>query len=215
MDINTNFKIYNYNLPVRPCKSVNFCGNIPVETIKHYNIGMMADGFIGKIRVLAADKTVAFLNVFKRGEGWNLENYRIKDDFDNVIGEMKIKINKYNDYNRYEYKSDPSHVFVDEIRNCSKPGTPYHNPSLKEFKHIGARLLQIAQRRSDECNCSGNIKLISKNESKLWYKNIIGMREEFPPVSGLNKFKRMIRNPNQMYLPPESKEPLSRLYGGL
>ena len=215
MNINTNLKTYNLNTPIKTNCGLSFYGNLPVETIKHYNLGIMADGFIGKVKVLTADKVEAFLNVFKRSIAFGEENYRLIDDMDNIIGEMNIKINKYNDYDRLTYPSDPSHIFVDELRNYSRPATPYHNPNLDEFKHIGVRLMQIAQRRSDECRCAGNIKLVSKNESKLWYKNIIGMREEFPEIPGQSKFMKMLHNPNVMYLPPENKEPLSRLYGGL
>ena len=73
-------------------------------------------------------------------------------------------------------------------------------------------MLQIAQRRSDESMCQGNIKLVSKGESLDWYKNVIGMRQEFPSIPGM-RFN--IHNPNQLYLPPENKEPLSKLQGGL
>ena len=82
----------------------------------------------------------------------------------------------------------------------------------KNYTHIGTRLLQIAQRRSDEALCNGNIKLISVNEALEWYKNVIGMRQEYPPMPGA---RMQIHNPNILYLPPENKEALSRLQGGL
>ena len=98
------------------------------------------------------------------------------------------------------------------MRNFSNPNTLYYKQGLEYYKDIGTRLLQIAQRRSDEAQCQGNIKLISKGESLNWYKSVIGMRQEFPPIPGM-KFN--IHNPNQLYLPPENKEPLSKLQGGL
>lgn len=185
----------------------NFRG---IQTLTHTNIGSCADGYIGKVKVRLGEGGDAFLNVFK-GHNAGCEEYKIMDDFNNLIGEVQLKIKKFFDYDKFEYKSDPSHVFVDNLRNYSKPGTPYYNKNLKYYKDIGTRFLQIAQRRSDEANCCGNIRLISKGESKPFYKDVIHMQEEFPPDSPL----RFFNNPNTMYLPPEWKEPLSRLNGGL
>ncbi len=193
--------------PAKAKQNVSFGHNIP--TLKHTNIGSCLEGYIGKIRV-RKDGGEAYLDVFKKILGHNSENYTIKNEKNEVVGNVNLLISKLPP-NPWE-NTDPSHVFVDDLRNFSKPGTPYHNKSLEYFKDIGTRLLQIAQRRSDEANCQGNIKLISKNESMNWYKNIIGMRQEFPPIPG-QKF--CINNPNKLYLPPESKEPLSRLQGGL
>lgn len=55
----------------------------------------------------------------------------------------------------------------------SNPNTPYYKNGLEHIKDIGIRLLQIAQRRSDEAKCVGNIKLISKNESKTGIKILL------------------------------------------
>ena len=93
---------------------------------------------------------------------------------------------------------------VDDLRNFSKPNTPYHDKNLEYFKDIGTRLLQIAQRRSDEAQCVGNIKLIPMPESRRYYTDKIGM----------------IKDPTNPYgsafiLPPDKKEPLSKMYGGL
>lgn len=201
----------NFNIQNVKSKKQNpsFCG---IQTLTHTNIGMCADGYIGKIRVRLAEGGEAFLNVFK-GKGCDCEEYKIMDDFSNLIGEAQIKIKKNVNYDTFEHKTNPSHVFVDNLRNYSTPGTPYHNSKLVYYKDIGTRLLQIAQRRSDEAECFGNIKLISKNESKPFYKNVIHMREE-NTFSG-NSPLRMWGNPNLMFLPPEWKEPLSRLQGGL
>lgn len=188
-------------------KNPSFCG---VSTLTHTNIGMCANGFIGKIKVRLGDGGDALLNVIKN-RCFDCEEYKIMDDLNNLIGEAQIKIRKFEKYDPFEYTSDPSHVYVDGLRNYSKPGTPYHNEKLPYYKDIGTRILQIAQRRSDEANCCGNIKLIAKNESKPFYQNVIHMREEFPAGSPL----RFFNNPNTMYLPPEWKEPLSRLQGGL
>ena len=204
--VKNNFNIQNTGFQKR---NPSFCG---VQTLTHTNIGMCAEGFIGKIRVRLAEGGESFLNVFKN-KNCDWEEYKVMDDFNNLIGEAQIKIKKFANYDRFEHKSDPSHVFVDTLRNYSTPRTPYHNSELPHYKDIGTRLLQIAQRRSDEANCCGNIKLIAKNESKPFYKNVIHMREEyqFEPNSPL----RFFQNPNTMYLPPEWKEPLSRLHGGL
>ena len=197
----------NPNQPVKAKQNVSFGHSIP--TLKYTNIGSCLEGYIGKIQVRKGAGE-AYLDVFKKFLGQNVENYTIKNDKSEVIGNVKIFIVKVAP-DPWE-NTDPSHVFVDDLRNFSKPGTPYHDKALEYFKDIGTRLLQIAQRRSDEANCQGNIKLISKNEAMDWYKNVIGMRQEFPPIPG-QKF--CIHNPNQLYLPPESKEPLSRLQGGL
>lgn len=209
-----NLNFYSYmpsNVGIRKSnmkkQNPSFCG---VSTLTHTNIGMCADGFIGKIRVRLGSGGDAFLNVIK-GRGFDCEEYKIMDDLNNLVGEAQVKIKKFSNYDHFEHKSDPSHVFVDNLRNYSKPDTPYHNKNLPYYKDIGTRILQIAQRRSDESNCCGNIKLIAKNESKPFYKDVIHMREEFPEGSPL----RFFNNPNTMYLPPESKEPLSRLQGGL
>ena len=188
-------------------KNISFGQNI--QTLTHTNIGSCLEGYIGKIRVRKTDGEV-YLNVFKKYIGRDAENYVIQNDKNEAVGSINVFIRK-SQPNPWD-KTDPSHVFVDELRNFSKPDTPYHNPKLEYFKDIGTRLLQIAQRRSDEANCCGNIKLISKGESLNWYKNVIGMRQEFPPIPGM---KFQIHNPNQLYLPPEAKEPLSRLQGGL
>ena len=155
-------------------------------------------------------------NVFKKYIGFNEENYSIKNDFGDLIGEMNIKIKKltpppWETMDPLEYES---HVFVDELRNYSNPTTPYYKQGLEYMKDIGTRLLQIAQRRSDEAMCEGNIRLISKGESKNWYKNVIGMTEVYPPIPN-SKLKFCLRNPNLLKIPPHNKEPLSRLQGGL
>lgn len=196
-------------------KQPAFSGNWAVETLTHTNIGSCMEGYIGKIHARKADGSECYLNVFKRFLGENAENYAIKNDKNEIIGEADIVIRKYqpNSYNSFEQLSDPSHVYVDKLRNYSKPDTPYYKQGLEYVKDIGTRLLQIAQRRSDESACCGNIKLTAKNESKQWYKNVIGMVEEFPQEN--YNFKFRINNPNKMILPPHSKEPLSRLQGGL
>ena len=65
--------------------------------------------------------------------------------------------------------------------------------------------MQIAQRRSAEAMCNGNIELISKGESFNFYKKL-----------GFQSSRTFWgENPNKMYIPPEAKEALSRAYGGL
>lgn len=209
----TNYYSTNFS-QIQPAKSfekmnsVSFKQNIP-HALTHTNIGSCLEGYIGKVAVRKGNAE-AVLNVFKSFKENAIENYTIKNDAGDIIGTIDVSIRKY----RQEPwdRTDPSHVFVDELRNFSNPNTPYYKQGLDYYKDIGTRLLQIAQRRSDEAQCQGNIKLISKGESLNWYKNVIGMRQEFPPIPGM-KFN--IHNPNQLYLPPENKEPLSKLQGGL
>lgn len=180
-----------------------------VQTLTHTNLGSCLEGYVGKIKVRKGSDD-AYLNVFKKHLAQNVENYTIKNDKNEIVGNADIYIIKC-PINPYT-KEDPSYVMVDDLRNFSRPNTPYHNNALEYFKDIGTRLLQIAQRRSEESLCNGNIKLISVNEALEWYKNVIGMRQEYPPIPG----ERMqIHNPNILYLPPENKEALSRLQGGL
>ena len=203
---NTASNIKTPNL-IKYSSGVTFKGFNCVETIKHYNIGMMPEGYIGKVKTLLPSGEEVFLNLFKK-RNCDMEIYHLKDDFDRVIGEMKIKINKILNYDRVMNDSDPSHVFVYELRNYSNPNTPYYSEGLNEHKLIGTRLLQIAQRRSDESLCNGNIELIAKNEqSVLKFYEKLGFRK--PP------FLMRFENQGKRYLPPENKEPLSRMYGGL
>lgn len=203
------------NVSTLNAKKTSFKGNCFVETIKHTNIGNCLEGYIGKVRVRkGANNQETFLNVFKRYLDHNIENYAIKDDMDRLVGEVDVAIKKYEPamYDWTRGLEDPSHVFVDNLKNYSNPNTPYYNKELEHYKDVGTRLLQIAQRRSDEAQCVGNIKLITVPQSKNWYKSVIGMTEEFPPMPNV-KFN--IHNPNAMILPAHSKEPLSRLQGGL
>lgn len=200
---------FNINPITTPKKRFqSFTGSFIPDALTHVNIGNKPQGYIGKIKVRLAEGGEAVLNVFKRIPMPNKERYTIKNDYDELIGQMDITIKKYNsnDYDHLTYPSDPSHVFVDELKNFSHPETPYYTKGLTYHKDIGTRLLQIAQRRSDEAQCCGNIRLVSKGESKKWYLNIIGMRQE-----NFSKFS----NQNMLYLPPENKEPLSRLKNGL
>ncbi len=215
----TYYQQLSHTSKMNSCKKTtsqpNFTGGI--ETLTHTNIGSCMEGYIGKIKVRKGiDKSEQYLNVFKKYIGFNEENYSIKNDFGDLIGEMNIKIKKltpppWETMDPLEYES---HVFVDELRNYSNPTTPYYKQGLEYMKDIGTRLLQIAQRRSDEAMCEGNIRLISKGESKNWYKNVIGMTEVYPPIPN-SKLKFCLRNPNLLKIPPHNKEPLSRLQGGL
>ena len=180
----------------------SFKGACPVETIKHYNLGMMPNGIVGKIRALKSDGKEVYLNLEKQATSSN-EIYSILDDFKNVIGRIEIQLRK----NVWYCKGDePSHVFVKELRNYSNPRTPYYRNNLEEYKQIGVRLLQVAQRRSDEAQLEGNIMLVAKCESLPFYKKL-----GFVIAPSISRFI----NPNKLTLPPEAKEPLSKLYGGL
>ena len=180
-----------------------------VQTLTHTNLGSCLDGYVGKIKVRKGNED-AYLNVFKKHLAQNVENYTIQNDKNKIVGNVNIFIIK-SPINPYT-KEDSSYVMVDELRNFSRPNTPYYNKILEYYKDIGTRLLQIAQRRSDETLCNGNLRLISVNEALDWYKNVIGMRQKYQPISGE---RIQIHNPNLLYLPPENKEALSRLQGGL
>lgn len=199
-------------------KNVAFKGYCP-ETLKYTNIGSCLEGYIGKVKLRRAENNGDYYaNVFKKYIGNNAERYSLCNEFGDVIGEADIFIKKFlpGSYDPIEYKEDPSHVFVDNLRNYTNPNTPYYKKGLEYFKDIGTRLLQIAQRRSDEAQCMGNVKLISKGESKNWYKNVIGMVEEsHTQPNNLSFLRCSIYNPNSLVLPPHAKEPLSRLQGGL
>ena len=183
------------------------------QTVKNINIGTASDGLIGKIKVRKGNNTDAVLNVIKKNLGEGYENYSVQNNENNIVGEIILKVNKYTNYDRFEYQSDPSHVFVDELKNYSNPNTPYFK-NLEYYKDIGTRLLQIALKRSYESMCNGMLKLVAKNESKEWYKKIIGMTEEFPNTEK-SVYGFSIHNPNSMILPPEAKEHLLNLQGGL
>ena len=188
-------------------KPLSHRGSLAVETIKHYNLGIMPSGYVGKIKIIKANGEEVLLNVEKQVNG-AFEKYQIKDSFNNLIGEIDIKINKFLNYDRLEFSTDPSHVFVNELRNYSNPRTPYYKNGLKEYKGIGTRLLQIAQRRSDEALCNGNIELIAKNRGEVleFYKNLGFAQPEI-----ITRFT----NPYKLHLTPLAKEPLSKKYGGL
>ena len=204
MRISNNYTTYPY-LANKTVSAPSFrsCG---IETIKHANLGMAGKGYVGKVRVLKANGQEAYLNVIKNVMCQNSETYILQENYGKVIGEITFKIKKAFDYDREQYPEDPSHVFVEYLRNYSNPNTPYYRQGLEEYKGVGTRLLQIAQRRSDESCCMGNIQLHTKDNSKPFYKKL-GF-EEIPRLFSYT-------NNNQMYLPPMAKEPLSKRYGGL
>ena len=210
--INYNIQVYNRSTMARP----NFRGVNHAETLTHTNIGSCLEGYIGKIRVRKANGVEDYLDVFKKYLCNNYENYSVKNKSGDVMGEINLTINKPSGYHYDPNVSpvDTSYVFVTDLRNYSNPNTPFYRKGLEPHKDIGTRLLQIAQRRSDEAMCQGNIKLISKNESKGWYKNVIGMVEEYAAEQN-PELRYRIHNPNSMILPWYAKEPLSRLQGGL
>lgn len=197
---------YNTSLNINSNYSTNtsFKSVLPVETIKNCNIGMMKNGYIGKVQVMKANGELAYLNVFKSANSIS-EIYFLRDSLEQAIGFIELKIKKFQDYDKFTFPQDPSHVFVETLRNFSNSRTPYYTQGLEEYKNIGTRLMQIAQRRSDEAMCNGNIELISKNESLNFYKKI-GFK---------NSSTFWGENPNKMFIPPEAKEPLSKKYGGL
>ena len=200
---NTNLIRFNQNFSPRFVSQPAFKG---VQTLTHCNIGSMAEGIIGKVKVNKKTGEEAYLDVMKLVGVSGDETYQFRTKMGHIIGEIEMRIKKApQDYDRLEFSEDPSHIFVEYLRNYSRKDTPYYKEGLEEYKDIGTRLLQIAQRRSDETMCGGNIKLISKNESIPFYKKLGFQQEDSGPWG----------NHNKLYLPPEAKEPLSRLNGGL
>jgi hypothetical protein len=177
---------------------------MPVERLTHTNIGMAKNGLIGKVEVLKASGEKVFLNIYKYAS-FLKEIYFLKDNAEQVIGEIELRIKKAINYDKVAYPQDPSHVYVELLRNDSDPKTPFYRKGLEEYKNIGARLLQIAQRRSDEAQGNGNIELTSRTESFDFY-NTRDFKNWDLSWGG---------NPYRLYLPPEAKEPLSKRYGGL
>lgn len=196
---------YYLNTKLKTSTEPTFKASLPVETIKHYNLGMMSNGYVGKVKVLRANNEEVLLNVFKQAQYFK-EIYRLQDDFGKVIGKIELKIKKFEQSDNCVSNDVSNHIYVEELKNYSRPDTPYYMKGLEEYKQIGVRLLQIAQRRSDECGLEGNIELIAKNEAIPFYEKI-GFKRIIP------KFSYM--NPNKMYLPAEAKEPFSKLYSGL
>ena len=185
-----------------------FAGIAPAQTLTHTNIGMMDSGFIGKVSLIKADGREVWLNVIKDKGASGDETYFLRDFMNKTIGEIGLKIKKYYDYDRMNFREDPSHIYVEYLRNYSNPNTPYYQQGLEEHKHVGTRLLQIAQRRSDECQCNGNIELIAKNKQHVL---------DFYEKLGFTHMNNAQHESNKyyLYLPPMSKEPLSKMYGGL
>lgn len=198
-NLNTNYHTNKTNITVP-----SFRHNA-METIKHTNIGMAPNGIIGKVRVRKSNGQECFLNVLKNAVINGEETYQLQERFGKVVGEINIKIKKLSNDMGYG-SNNPSHVFVETLRNYSKKGTDYTRTGLEEYKDIGTRLIQIAQRRSDESFCQGNIELKSKEGAKPFYKKL-GF--EFVPMPYGSE------NSNKMYLPPHAKEALSKIQGGL
>lgn len=182
--------------------SPSFKALISPQKLTHCNIGMLENGTIGNVNVIKNGKET-LLNVVKSAGGSMQETYMLKDAFGKIIGEMDIKI-VYNN----GYGDDVSHVFVEHLANYSRPATKDFRTGLVHHNGVGTRLLQIAQRRSDECGCRGEIYLHSKEEAVPFYEKLGFQRV---PAAGSSEK----RGHNKMYLPPSAKEPLSMMNGGL
>lgn len=180
----------------------SFQALISSNRLTHCNIGMMENGIIGRIGVLKEGKET-FLNVVKSAGASGQETYMIKDMFGKIIGEMNMKFVYSNGYD-----GKTSHVFVEHLANHSRPNTDEYMQGLPHYNGIGTRLLQIAQRRSDEAGCRGEIYLHSKEKAKPFYKKL-----GFTPAPTISNYEQ--QGSNKMYLPPAAKEPLSRMLGGL
>ena len=175
------------------------------------NISQLPCGEIGTTNIRIANGEIREVKVIKNKKEENCENYQIKNNAGELLGEIDVYIKKIPTM-PWDYSgADASHVFVDNLRNYSKPGTPYYKEGLEYHKDIGTRLLQIALKRSYESNFNGALKLVTKGESKNWYIDYIEMQAEIAPAIGLIK----AHETNNLYLPPENKFHLANLQGGL
>lgn len=196
LQIQTNYKNYYAQKPT-------FKSNVAAKTLKTINIGSMPAGFIGKLRTLKANGEEALLNVIKSTYK-DYETYQLQDDYDRVIGKIEFRFNKYT----YRLNNEKDHVFVSELKNFSNPNTPYYRNGVEEYKHIGTNLLQLAQIRSFENNCDGNIELVAKNRKDVinFYKNL-GFKQ--------SENISMYENPYRLELAPEAKDTLAKKYDGI
>ena len=204
MIINNNYSYYSTNY-IKPLKRPTFKSYGYVESVKNTNLGQCFNGLVGSVRVFKNQGEEVALNVFKHKDYYN-ETYALKDNLERIVGKIVLKINKMPESEKYYGDEDLNHVFVSELRNHSNPNTPYYFPELEEYKGVGTRLLQIAQKRSYEEMCNGNIELVSKNESLNFYKKLGFTRA--------NEFSIYV-NPNKLKLAEENKSKLFNQYGGL
>ena len=170
-----------------------------IQSLKSVDIGKCPEGYIGNV-IAKKNNCDTFLKVIKKNLSEKVEKYIIKNNNNDIIGNVDIYIiNNTPNINS-------NFVFIDDLRNFSRPNTPFFNKSLNSYyKQVGIRLLQIALKRSYESNCNGNIKLISNSDSLNWYKNIIGLEQDSFQADNM-KF---------LHLPNKNKEFLSKLRGGL
>lgn len=201
-----NMKIQNIsnNYHFYPQSKISFKASMPIETLKQVNISQAKNGFIGKITALTKNGKETFLSVYKYAS-FLKEIYFLKDNAENVIGEIELKFKKFHNYDKGAFKTDPSHVYVETLRNYSDPKTPFYRQGLEEHKRVGARLLQIALQRSKEEGCNGNIELKSRIESFNFYY-ALGFE---------NASLGWGSDPYKLYLPPKAKEALETRYNGL
>lgn len=201
-------KIYaitqNYNYNKNSVTKPTFQSKFLVETIGKKHLGLAQNGFLGKVQVLKLTGEEAFLNLYKSNYS-KYEIYTLKDNFDREIGKVELTFNKYDSWGSPE---DKDHVFVSELKNYSDSKTPYYIKGLDEYKHIGTRLLQVAQRRSYEEGCDGNIELVAKNRKEVleFYKRL-----GFEQPANITRFG----NPYRLHLASSAKDGLCNKYGGL
>ena len=110
--------------------------------MKNANLNTAADSYIGKIKVRNNKNLECFLNVTKNSLGDGYENYLVKNDNGITIGEITLKVNKYNSYDKLQYDSNPSHVFIHGLFNYSNPTTPYYR-NTEQYKDIGIGLCKL------------------------------------------------------------------------
>lgn len=196
---------YSYNKYLKPAKKTVFRSAGKIETIGRSHIGNKPDGFIGLVKVFDKDGKDVFLNAFKEVDFYG-EIYTLKDVLNRTIGKLDLKICKEYGYEKFSYDEDPSHIFVNELKNYSNPNTPYYFRGLNNYKGVGTRLLQLALKRSYEEDCNGNIELNSKKDAINFYK-LLG----FVKTANYS----MYLNPNRFKLPENSKFELMDRLGGL
>lgn len=200
MQVNKISTNYNKNYYTQ---KPTFKSNFTPKALKAVNIGSMPVGFIGKIKTLKANGEEALLNVIKSTYK-DYETYFLVDDYNQKIGKIDFRFNKYT----WRLKNEKDHVFVSELKNFSNPNTPYYKHGLEEYKHIGTKLLQLAQIRSFENNCDGNIELVAKNRKEVmdFYKNL-----GFKQSENISIYE----NPYRLQLSPEGVNLLANKYNGL
>ena len=97
----TNY--YTFSNTITPTKlesqdsqRISFKHNL-LNPLTHTNIGSCLEGYIGNVSVRKGSEKVA-LNVFKRFKENSIENYTIKNNNGDILGNIDIAIKNYNQH---------------------------------------------------------------------------------------------------------------------